>query len=209
MREGLPEGRIILLISCGVSSLVVDMLCKQAVEENAALACFYFDFAAQEEQSPADVLGSVLKQVVAGLEEVPERIVRAFQDRGVIGDQRLPLSKIVEFLQDISSSRCTFICIDALDECLSGHREDLLDLLNHTLQNSPGIRLFMTGRPHSLSEVEEHLGGRAATKAITPIEGDVITFLRAKLKEDMIPDAMDESLEEEIMRNVPEIVGET
>jgi len=188
---------------------VVDTLCKQAVEENAAVAWFYFDFAAQEEQSPADVLGSVLKQVVAGLEEVPERIVRAFQDREVIGDKRLPLSEMLESLQDISSSRCTFICIDALNECPSGHLESLLDSLNHILQTCPGIRLFMTGRPHILSEVEEHLGGSTATRAIAPIEGDVITFLRAKLKEDMVPDAMDESLEEEIMRNIPETVGET
>jgi len=210
VREGLLERRNIFLIGCGVSSLVADTLREQAVKENAAVAFFYFEFAAQEEQSPSALLASVLKQVVGELEEVPERIVRAFRDRGrVVGDQRLLPSEIVEFLQDISSSRCIFICIDALDECSSGHREDLLDLLNHILQNSPDIRLFMTGRPHILSEVEEHLSGRTATRAITPIEDDVITFLRAKLKEDTIPDAMDESLEEEIMRNIPETVGET
>jgi len=95
--------------------------------------CFCFDFAAQE-QPPAAVLGSVLKQVVAGLEAAPEGIVRAFRCRGkAFGGQRLPLSKIVEFLRDISSSRCTFICIDALDECPSGHRLKLLDLLNQIL----------------------------------------------------------------------------
>jgi len=199
-----------LLISCNVSSLVVDTLCEQAVKENAAIAWFYFDFAAQEEQSLAAVLSSVLKQVVAGLEEVPERIVRAFRDQGkVIGGERLPLSKIVEFLQDILSSRCTFICIDALDECPSGHRVKLLDLLNQILQESPGARLFMTGRQHILGEVEKHLGGRVATRSITATKNDIITFLRAKLKEDTIPDAMDESLEEEIIQNIPETVAGT
>jgi len=186
---------------------VMDTLCKQAVEENAVVACFYFDFAAQEEQSPGAALGSVLKQVVAGLEEVPEGIVSAFRDReGVIGGQRLPLSKIAEFLQDISSSRCTFICIDALDECPSGHRESLLDSLNQILQKSPGARLFMTGRPHVLGEVEKHLRGRAATRSITPIKNDITRFLRAMLREDTMPDVMDESLEEEIIRNIPETV---
>ena len=38
------------LMSCDISSLVIDTLCRQAVGENAAFACFYFDFAAQEEQ---------------------------------------------------------------------------------------------------------------------------------------------------------------
>ena len=59
----------------------------------------------------------MLQQVVGGLDEVPEKIVKAFREREkVIGGQRLPLAEIVEFLQDISSSRSTFICIDALDQ---------------------------------------------------------------------------------------------
>ena len=190
------------------SSLVIDTLCKEAVEGNAPVACFYFDFPAQE-QSPFAVLGSVLKQVVGGLGEVPERIVKAFRDRGkVIGGKRLAVSEIVEFLQDISSTRCTFICIDALDECPPGHRVKLLHLFNQILQRSPGARIFITGRPHILGEVEKHLGGRAATRSITPAKNDIITFLREKLREDTIPDAMDESLEEEIIQIVPGTVSE-
>ena len=65
----------VLLISWEISSLTIDRLCKQAMREKAAVACFYFDFVAQEEQSPAAILGSVLKQVVGGLEEISERIV--------------------------------------------------------------------------------------------------------------------------------------
>ena len=188
---------------------MIDTLCKQAVEGNTGVACFYFDFAAPEEQSPTALLGSVLKQVVAGLDEVPERIVRAFRNREkVLGGQMLALSEIVEFLQDISSSRCIFICIDALDECSPGNRVKLLDLLNQILQKSPGARLFLTGRPHILGEVDKHLAGRAATRSITPTMGDILIFLRAELKEDTMPDAMDESLEEEIIKNIPETVSE-
>ena len=96
--------REVLLIDYNLSSLVIDTLCKQAVDENATVACFYFDFATQEEQPAATILGSVLKQVVGGLSEIPQTIVKAFRDsRRVIGDQRLALTEIVEFLQDISS----------------------------------------------------------------------------------------------------------
>jgi len=196
-------------MSCHVSSLVIDALCKQAVETNAAVACFYFDFTAQEEQSPAAILGSVLKQVVAQLGEIPERIVKAFRDREkVIGGPRIPLTEIVEILHDISSSRCTFICIDALDKCPAEHRVKLLDSLNQILQKSPGARVFLTGRPYIRGEVEKYLAGRVATRSITPTKNDIIIFLRAKLKEDTIPDAMDESLEEEIIKNIPETVSE-
>jgi len=187
---------------------VIDTLCKEAVQGKAAVACFYFDFAAQD-QSPVAVLGSVLKQVVGGLAEVPERIVKAFRDQGkVIGGKRLAVSEIVEFLQDISSRWCTLICIDALDECPSGNRIKLLDLLNRILLKSPGARIFITGRPHILGEVEKNLGSRAAARSITPTKNDIITFIREKLREDTIPDAMDESLEAEIIQEIPGTVSE-
>ena len=83
---------------------------------NATVACLYFDFTTQEQQSPAAILGPVLKQVVGKLNEVPERVVQAFRDRGeLISGQKLALAEIVEFFQGISSSRCTPIRIDALD----------------------------------------------------------------------------------------------
>ena len=176
--DTVSEERKVLLMSCDVSSLVIDTLCKQAVGGNAAVACFYFDFADLEEQSPAAILGSVLKQVVAGLNELPEAIVKAFRNREkVIGGQRLELAEIVECLQNMSSSRPTFICIDALDECPPAHRVKLLDSLNQILQNSSGARIFLTGRPHILGEIERHLAGRAATRSITPTKHDIIIFL--------------------------------
>ena len=197
-----------MLIDYHFSSLVIDALCKHAVDDNAIVACFYFDFAAQEEQSPTTILGSVLKQVVGGLDEIPQTIVKAFRDRKrVIGGQKLALAEIVEFLHDISSKR-TFICIDALDECQARQRAKLLDSLNQILRKSPATRIFLTGRPHIRDEVELHLAGRAATRSITPTEDDIIVFLRAKLKEDNIPDAMDVTLEEEIIKNIPETVSE-
>jgi len=185
------------------------MLSKQAVEGNATVAYFYFDFAAPDEQSPAAVLGSVLKQVVAQLDEIPERIVKAFRDQEkVIGGPRIPLTEIAEFLHDISSSRCTFICIDAVDECPAEHRAKLLDSLNRVLRKSPGARIFLTGRLYIWGEVEKYLAWMVATRSIAPTKNDIIIFLRAKLKEDTVPEAMDESLEEDII-NIPETVSET
>ena len=67
-----------MLTSRDVSSLVIDNLCDQAGDQNATVACFYFDFAAQKEQSPTSTMGALLKQVVGGLEEVPEAILLAY-----------------------------------------------------------------------------------------------------------------------------------
>ena len=163
----------------------------------------------QEEQSLATILGWVLKQVVGGLSEIPQTVVKAFRDKGrVICCQKLALAEIVELLQDISSSQRTFICIDALDECPARQRVKLLDSLNQILQRSPATRIFLTGRPHIRDEVELHLAGKAATRSITPAKDDIAIFLQAKLKEDTIPNAMDKSLKKEIIKIIQATVSE-
>ena len=118
-----------LLRSCNTSSLVIDTLGDWARKQNAIVACFYFDFAAQKEQSPTTALSSLLKQVVCGLEEIPATVTQAFRDqKKVIWGRKLRLDEIVEILQDISSSRPVFICIDALDECMAEYQAEALDV---------------------------------------------------------------------------------
>ena len=204
-----PQEAKVLLRSGGASSLVVDSLCDWARGRDAAVACFYFDFAAQKEQSLTNVLGSLLKQVVGGLENIPGKVTQAFRDQEkVIGGRKLGLGEIVEMLQDISASRRTFICIDALDECLAEYRGKLLDSLAQVLHKSPTTRIFLAGRLHIRDEVEKHLDGRVAAISVTPTKDDIIQFLRARLEEDTTPGAMDKSLEEDIIKIIPETVSE-
>ena len=113
------------------SSLVVDRLFDQAQGQNVAVACFYFDFAAQREQSSTSMLGALLKQIVSGLGEVPGEIAEAYENqKKVICGQRLELLDILKMLQTTSSEKSTFICIDALDECAPEHKVKVLDSLH-------------------------------------------------------------------------------
>jgi len=199
----------VLLRSYGSSSLVIDRLCDWARGKNAAVACFYFDFAAQKEQSPISILSSLLKQVIGGLEEIPAKITQAFRDQeNAIGGRKLGLREVVGMLQDISSSQRTLICIDALDECMAEYRETLIDSLRQILHKSPSTRIFLAGRLHIRDEVEKHLARGVVAVSITPTRDDIVRFLRAKLKGDTIPDAMDKSLEEDIIMTIPETVSE-
>jgi len=198
-----------VLTSRDVSSLVIDKLCDQARGQNVTVACFYFDFAAQKEQSSTRILGALLKQVVGGLEEIPGGISQAYEDqKKVIGGRGLQISDISKMLQTTSSGRLTFICIDAMDECAPEHRVKILDSLDQILRKSPDTRVFMTGRPHVQAEVEKRLSRRVASIAITPRKTDVIGYLRTRLKEDSNPDAMNSSLEAEILRKIPEDISE-
>ena len=203
------KGRSQMLTSCDVSSLVIDSLCDHARGQNMAVACFYFDFAAQKEQSLTSMLGALLKQVVGGLGEVPGEIARAYEDqKKVIGGRGPQLSDIVKILQTTTSEKPTFICIDALDECAAEHRVKLLNSLNKILQKSPGTRIFVTGRPHTRDEIGKRLSGRVVTIRVTPRRDDIIRYLRSRLDEDTTPDAMDSSLEADILKKIPEDISE-
>ena len=191
------------------SSLVVDSLCDRARGQEVAVACYYFDFAAQKEQSPACMLGAVLKQAVSGLEEVPKEIAQAYEDqKRVIGGRGPQLADIVTMLQTISSGRLTFICIDALDECVPEHRAKILDSLGQILQKSPRTRIFVTGRPHVRPEIIRRIAGRVKSLPINTKRDDIIRYLHSRLADDTIPDAMDSSLEAEILKKIPEDVSE-
>ena len=198
-----------MLTTRDVSSLVIDRLCNHARGQNVAVACVYFDFAARSEQSPTRILGALLKQIVGGLVEIPEEILQAYEDQKKVLDGLGPeLSDISKMLQTTSSEKLTFICIDAMDECAPEHRVKILDSLHQILQKSPGIRIFMTGRPHVRAEIGRLFAGRVVNIAVTPRKDDVIEYLRTRLKEDANPDAMDSSLEADILRKIPEDVSE-
>ena len=68
----------VLLTGYDHSSLVIDKLCDEAVENDTAVTCFYFNFAARNEQSPINMLGSLLRQLVGGLEGIPEAVVQSY-----------------------------------------------------------------------------------------------------------------------------------
>jgi len=196
------------LTSYGVSSLVIDSLCDQAGGQHVAVACFYFDFAAQE-QSSTSTLGALLKQLVVGLGEVPREMALAYEERkNFLGGRRPRHCDIVRMLQVASFQKPTFICIDALDECAPEHLAKLLDSLNQILQKAPGTRIFVTGRPHIRQEIERRLAGRVTSLLISTKRDDIIRYLHARLAEDTTPDAMDSSLEAGILKKIPEDVSE-
>jgi len=194
------------LTSCHVSSLVIDRLCDRAVEHNAGVAGFYCDFAARKEQSPTNILGAVLRQLVGGLAEIPEEIKQAHRDyKRAIGGRRLQLADILSMLQTVVSKKPSFICIDGLDECVVEYRTKLLVSLNQVLQKSPGTRVFLTGRPQMQADVVRRLSGRVMTILITPRRPDIISYLHYRLGEDGNPDEMDSDLEADILKKIPEI----
>ena len=199
------------LISCDLSSLVIDKLCDDAIGQDTAVTCFYFDYAEREDQSPTNILGSLLKQLVSGSESIPEAIVQEFRSqKKLIGGRRPNISGILKMFQTITTTVPTFVCIDAIDECAPEHRVVVLDSLAQILRGSPNTRVFMTGRPHVRSEVERSIGGRVDFTSIEPTADDVLRYLRERLRKDrMQGGVMNSTLEANILESIPEASSKT
>ena len=155
------------------------------------------------------MLGSLLKQMVSGTGRISEDIWRALREqREAVSGRRPLLGDIVNMLQLITYSQRTFMVIDALDECTAVQRYRLFDSLKVILEKSPDARVFVTGRPHIRAEIEIRLAGRVANLSIGPTRDDIVGFLRVRLSEDETPDAMDESLEADILKKIPGNISE-
>ena len=201
--------KIMFLTSFHRSSLVVDTLCDRARGRNIAVTCFYFDFAAGKEQTSENMLGALLKQVVGGLDKVPEEIMEEFvEQKKVIGGRSLRLGQIVKMLVAVTSSKPTFICVDAMDECAERDRAKILISLGEIMQKSPATRVFLTGRPHIYSMVETRLPGGVAAVLVSPWKDDIIHYIHKRLEEDPSPHEMNQSLKSEIVQKIPETVSE-
>ena len=206
-----PQRMWARLNSSNNSSLVIDRLCDQGDAGNMAVACFYCDFHTHDEQSATGLFGALLKQVVNALEPIPDEVQRAFENsKGEVGGCRPLLPDILEMLvKSLSCLPRVFICIDALDEFPAKHRQELWGHLRQIVGKCPNTRLFLTGRFHICDEVQRYVPETAEMLSISPSAHDIGLYLRMRLSQDPESDAMDEKLEADILRIIPEAASET
>ena len=187
---------------------MIDSLCDEPSEQDIAVAAFYCDFRDHQEQTTSNIVGAILKQLVAR-QEVLGYMQEAFQkSKKELGGRCLRLPDMVEMLKRaIAPPPQVFICIDALDECLPKNLLELLESLKDILRESPMTRIFFTGRPHIEAEIIRYF----TTGVIVPIGArrqEIKRYLEKKLEMDTMRDAMSYALREDILRIIPERISE-
>ena len=181
---------------------MIDSLCDQAEKEDIAVACLYYDFLAQEEQTITNIMGAVLKQLIGG-GDIPENVRGAFQEgKKKIGGRGLRLADLKRMLGiAIASLPQVFICIDALDECLPKNLPELLDSLRDIVRGSPSTRIFLTGRSHVKEAIQKYFA-QVVVLPISPNTEDVKNYLEMRLDRDVEPEAMDNDLRADIVSTI-------
>ena len=185
---------------------MIDRLLDHFRGENVIVVCVYCDFQDQERQTAAAMIGAITRQVVNALGTVPTEIDEAFERAGrEVGGRGLQVSESVKLLRaTLTSVKRTFICIDALDECPEKHLPHLLTSLNTVSQTSPGVQLFITGRPHIRGAAETFLPGGVQAVPISPNRDDIREYLEMELKHDLDSAAMNPALRDDILKRIPE-----
>jgi len=171
---------------------VIDRLCDQAREGDLAVAWLYCDYKVQQEQTLINIMGAILKRLVG--REIPEDIRKAFEEgrRPVLADLMGMLRIAIAKLPQV------FICLDALDEFLPKDLPQLLESLRDIVRESPGTRIFLTGRPHVGEAIRKYFT-RVVAIPISPNKDDMRKYVEMRLDRDEVPEAMDNSLRAEIV----------
>ena len=131
-----------------ITSIIVEHLCTTFQNHgNIGIAYLYCNFRREQEQKPADLFASLLKQLIQEQPSVPKSI-RGLYEHHKDRRTRPSSDEILAVLHSVirNYSR-TFIIIDALDECQvsNGVRRILLsEILD--LQARTGANLFATSR---------------------------------------------------------------
>ena len=192
------------LTAKNISSLVIDSLCDRAQEENIAVAGLYCDFLSQQEQTTTNIMGAILKQLV-GRGGIPDYVRETFQKgQKEFGGRRPRLTDLMRMLKIIVASLPrVFVCIDALDECLSKCLSELLESLGDIVRESPRTRIFLTGRPHVEGDIQRYFG-KPVVILVSPNSDDIRNYVEMRLARDAEPEAMSNELRAEIVRVIAE-----
>ena len=195
------------LTARNISSLVIDSFCDRAQEENIAVVVLYCDFLSQQEQTTNNIMGALLKQLV-GRGGIPDHVRAAFQKGkmgfGGGGPQLTDMMGMLKMV--IASLRQVFICLDALDECLPKRFPEVLESLRNILLESPGTRIFLTGRSHVKEDVQRYFS-KAVMIPINPSTGDIRNYVEMRLDRDSEPEAMSNNLRVDIVRVILEKIS--
>jgi len=185
---------------------VIDRLCDKAREERLAVAWLYCDHGARREQTVINIMGAILKRLVCS--EIPEDIRNAFQE-----GRRPLLPDLIRILRAVVASLPqTFICIDALDECLPETLAELLKSLKDIIRGSPKTRIFLTGRPHVREIIQNYFSEEkqeGVVLHVNPKSGDIKNYLEWRLDKDTDREAMSDDLREDIVRIILEKMSDS
>ena len=142
-----------------------------------AVLCIYFNYKEQIEQTACNLIGSLLKQLIADQSEASADLTSLYRDH-INRRTRPELDELVSITKsEIKSYSKVFIVVDALDECPedNGVRQRMLTELRSLAAN---VNLMFTSRYLTAIEQEFHGANRLDIQAH---HDDVREYVRGRI----------------------------
>lgn len=136
------------------STIIQNVMDHCHSEPTRAIAYFYFDFNDPRKQNTENLVRSLILQFLAQCQQLPESLQSAYS-RSLDGQHQPTIETLTLVLrQMLEGFDCTFILIDALDECTD--RESLFAVLNGIMEYKiASLHLLTTSR--DLTDIHESL----------------------------------------------------
>lgn len=141
--------------------------------QNSGVAYLYFDYKRENEQTIANVIRVLLKQVLLQSDSIPLVLEEAYQSGKALDESMFTAQLIAVFAAFPSS----LIIFDALDECNEKILRGILNLIKRLTIS--GVKVFCTGRNH-LTGLEKLLDN-ATVIQIHAHDEDVRNYLSEQL----------------------------
>jgi hypothetical protein len=188
-----------------ITSIVVEHLStKFQNDPGIGIAYLFCNFRRQQEQSPLDLLASLLKQLVQEQPSLPES-VKSLYERHKDKQDRPSFDEISKVLHSVVADYSrAFIIIDALDECQvsKGDRRNLLSEI-FSLQAKTGINLFVTSR--FIQEITKEFKGSMILE-VRASDEDVQRYLNGRILQTQLHILKHGDLQDEIKTKIAEAI---
>jgi hypothetical protein len=185
-----------------LSSTIIDNTkthCSTNASRNAQVAFYYFSFTDSEKQKPANLLRSIIAQLVRERSQIPEEVQSMYNSYHV----GAPPSDVLKsaFRSVLEDSTESFVLIDALDECPSndGAREQVCKLLVEICSWSlPGLHILATSRKKP--DIQEILSAIISLKTVpiqnAEVNADIQLYVNSEIQKEPKLRAWAEKVEE-------------
>jgi hypothetical protein len=158
-------------------SIVVDYLERSFKGEDVAIAYIYCSYTEQENQTAANLIASLLRQLVQRSSVISDEIMKLY-DCHIMNGTRPTLGEWSTLLEsDVRLRSKVFIVIDALDECSDS--DDTRDSFLAEVRKLPNIYLLVTSR--HISTIE-HALEKAVRVEVQAADGDVRKYLEGRIE---------------------------
>ena len=130
-----------------LASITVDHLQRAFHQKTVPVTYIYCDYKRQDEQTPANLIASILKQLLQHCDSIPESVRRSHRHH-VNSVTRPALSEVHDMLtNEFAYFSQIYIVVDALDELTaSGQVRQILLATLRSLQKAGNVHLIMTSR---------------------------------------------------------------